>query len=302
MANSDIGDVELIARYQLNSSRNNSAIWIAGLDVKSDTGLGPYEVAYDQYGVAQKDSTGSGFWSVEPTINVLFPSDPVVLFASVGYIYSISRTFNRDITPNTEVQRVNPGGSPVGVVGFAFALNDRFSFSLGYKHSYIRPTQTELNGVWATSCRCRSASPPSACPTGSPRRSISATTSSSASRATRRTSTSSPGCRSSSEPAQPFPLAGKGQAVLMFTAKDAKDAKKKIEPERNRVHFLRRFAPRYWARRGGSHRGEHGQNTSWRPWRPWRPGVVAVPLRVNIIAACCRSICDPPALRGRHAG
>ena len=82
---------------------------------------------------------------------MLYPSDPVVLFASVGYIYSISRTFDRDISPNVEVQTVNPGGSPIAALGFAFALNDRFSFSLGYKFSYIRPTQTELNGQWTTS-------------------------------------------------------------------------------------------------------------------------------------------------------
>ena len=108
IANSDIGDVELIGRYQINSSRNNSAIWIAALDVKSDTGLGPYDVPYDQFGVAQKEATGSGFWSIEPTINVLFPSDPVVLFASVGYIYSISRNFNQEITPNVKVQTSTP--------------------------------------------------------------------------------------------------------------------------------------------------------------------------------------------------
>ena len=149
----DIGDVELIGRYQVNSSRNSSAIWILALDAKSDTGVGPYQVPYDQFGVAQRDTTGSGFWSIEPTINVLFPSDPVVLFFSAGYIYSISRTFNFDITPNVEVQRVNPGGSPVVALGFAFALNDRFSYSLGFKFSYIRPTQTELNKVWTTSAQ-----------------------------------------------------------------------------------------------------------------------------------------------------
>lgn len=151
VSNSDIGDVEVIGRYQLNSSRNNSAIWIGALDVKTNTGLGPYDVTYDAFGVAQKEATGSGFWSIEPTVSVLYPTDPVVLFASVGYIYSISRDVNKQITSNVTVQHVNPGGSPVGSVGFAFALNDRFSFSLGYKHSYIRPTETQLNGVWTSS-------------------------------------------------------------------------------------------------------------------------------------------------------
>ncbi|MCY1380739.1 hypothetical protein D9M69_685860 [compost metagenome] len=32
-------------------------------------------------------------------------------------------------------------------IGFGFSLNPRFSFSLGYKHNYIRPTSSELNDI-----------------------------------------------------------------------------------------------------------------------------------------------------------
>jgi hypothetical protein len=121
------------------------------VDVKTDTGLGPYDVRYDKYGVAQQEATGSGFWSIEPMVSVLYPTDPVVLFASVGYIETIPRFVNKQVSPNILVGRVEPGGSPMASICFAFALNDRFSFSLGYKHIYIRPTNTELNHMWVTS-------------------------------------------------------------------------------------------------------------------------------------------------------
>ena len=32
-------------------------------------------------------------------------------------------------------------------IGFGFSLNPKFSFSLGYKHNYIRPTSSELNDL-----------------------------------------------------------------------------------------------------------------------------------------------------------
>ena len=45
------------------------------------------------------------------------------------------------------IGEVDPGDS-IGVnLGFGFAVNNRFSFSLGYKHNYIRPTSTELNNI-----------------------------------------------------------------------------------------------------------------------------------------------------------
>jgi hypothetical protein len=148
LSNADIGDVEVTGRYQLNSGRNGAAIWIAALDVKTNTGLGPYDVPYDQYGVAQKLSTGSGFWALEPTISVLYPTDPVVLFASVGYIYNFAANVNRQITTDIDVGRVVPGGSPMFTLGFAFALNDRFSYSLGFKEEFVLETATEVNKTW----------------------------------------------------------------------------------------------------------------------------------------------------------
>jgi outer membrane receptor for Fe3+-dicitrate len=39
---------------------------------------------------------------------------------------------------------VRPGEAILGNIGFGFSLNPRFSFSLGYSHSYIMPTMTYI--------------------------------------------------------------------------------------------------------------------------------------------------------------
>jgi hypothetical protein len=141
----DIGDVEFALRYQLNRPRGQTPIWVANLRVKSDTGKSPFEVGYDEFGVATGLSTGSGFWAVQPAVNFLLPSDPAVIFGSLGYLWHIPRNINRDIG-GAFIGRVDPGDAISGNIGFGFALNPRFSFSLGYRHSYIFPTTTVIGG------------------------------------------------------------------------------------------------------------------------------------------------------------
>lgn len=139
-----IGDVEAGLRYQLNpASGPDKPIWILSLHVKSDTGIGPYDVGYDQFGIATGLATGSGFWGVEPGVSMLLPSDPVVIYASVNYLYQFKRDINKTIG-GALVTNVTPGGSVLANVGFGFALNPRFSFSLGYSDTYIRPTVTDI--------------------------------------------------------------------------------------------------------------------------------------------------------------
>jgi Putative MetA-pathway of phenol degradation len=139
----DIGDVEFALRYQLNRPRRQSPIWVANLRVKSDTGKSPFEVGYDEFGVATGLATGSGFWAVQPAVNFLLPSDPAVIFGSLGYLWHIPRDIDRNVG-GALIGRVDPGDAISGNIGFGFALNPRFSFSLGYRHSYIFPTTTEI--------------------------------------------------------------------------------------------------------------------------------------------------------------
>ncbi len=150
----DIGDIEFALRYQLNRPRGQNPIWVANLRVKSDTGKSPFEVGYDQFGVATGLSTGSGFWAVQPGINFLLPSDPAVIFGSVGYLYHIPRNVNRTVG-GAFIGRVDPGDAISGNLGFGFALNPRFSFSMGYRHSYIFPSTTEIGGAVERSNRAQ---------------------------------------------------------------------------------------------------------------------------------------------------
>ncbi len=146
----DIGDVEISARYQLNEGRNGAPLFVASARVKSDTGRGPFDLARDAQGVATELATGSGFWGVQGGISMLYPTDPVVLFANASYLYNIERDVNRTFGSVT-VGNVDPGDSISGGFGMGFALNPRFSYSLGYSHAYVMETETELNNTVQTS-------------------------------------------------------------------------------------------------------------------------------------------------------
>jgi hypothetical protein len=139
-----IGDVEAGIRYQINGGERGRPIFVAGLRAKSDTGEGPFDIPRDEFGVASRLATGSGFWGIEPSISMLYPSDPAVIFASLSYFAHLPKDIDK-VEGDIRVGRVDPGDSIGLGIGFAFSLNPRFSYSLGYKHNYIRPTETELN-------------------------------------------------------------------------------------------------------------------------------------------------------------
>jgi hypothetical protein len=142
----DLGDVEVSARYQLNRGRNGAPIFVAGARVKSDTGKGPFDVERDAAGVSTELATGSGFWGVQGSLSMLYPTDPAVLYGNVSYLYNIERDIDETFGTVT-VGNVDPGDSIGFGFGFGFAINPRFSYSLGYSHSYVLETETELNGT-----------------------------------------------------------------------------------------------------------------------------------------------------------
>jgi hypothetical protein len=86
--------------------------------------------------------TGSGFYGIQPSLTVLYSSDPAVFFGSVSYLHS----FGRDNVSRNTTGGPEPLGSvkPGGVFGFNFgmglALNERSSFSIGYDHSSVGKT------------------------------------------------------------------------------------------------------------------------------------------------------------------
>ena len=144
------GDAEFSLRYQFNRPVGQKPIFVGTLRVKSDTGKGPFEIGYDEFGVATGLATGSGFWAVQPGLNFLMPSDPAVLYGGVAYLYHIPRDVN-EMVGDVLIGRVDPGDAVSANIGFGFALNPRFSFSLGYRHNYIFPTETEIGDTFQKS-------------------------------------------------------------------------------------------------------------------------------------------------------
>ncbi|WP_312164097.1 transporter [Phenylobacterium sp.] len=147
----DIGDIEVSGRYQINSGKGGWPIFVAGLRVKSDTGVGPYDVEFDRFAVAKELSTGSGFWASELGVTMLYPSDPAVIYGGVSYLHSFGKDVNKQIGDNILVGNVDPGDGLSASIGFGLALNPKFSVSFGYSHHYIFPTDTEINGTTQSS-------------------------------------------------------------------------------------------------------------------------------------------------------
>lgn len=135
-----LGDVELAAHYQLTGG---PLYLVTNLRGKLATGTGPFDVDRDEFGIATELSTGSGFYAAEPSLTFLYPSDPAILFANLSYQVNIPASVDERVG-EAIVEDVDPGDA-IGVsVGLGFAVNQDLSFSLGYKHTYVFGTETEL--------------------------------------------------------------------------------------------------------------------------------------------------------------
>jgi hypothetical protein len=145
-----IGDVEVSGRYQFNDGGADKPYFIGGLRLKSRTGKDPFEVVTTRNVLGLRDGvqtelpTGSGFYGVQPSLTVLFPSDPAVFFGSLSYLYSVKRenvVRKIDVAPYTEaLGTIQPGGVFGFNFGMGLGLNDRASFSIGYDHSSVGRT------------------------------------------------------------------------------------------------------------------------------------------------------------------
>lgn len=154
---SNIGDVELAARYQLTRGSAEMPYLIGSLRFKSRTGTDPFEVVTDcvtrctgnATGTGQplRLPTGSGFYSLQPGLTWLYPSDPAVLFGTFTYLHNFARSnVSRQVLGGEQefLGKVAPGDVFGFNVGVGIALNDRSSFSVGYDHSSVG--RTRVNG------------------------------------------------------------------------------------------------------------------------------------------------------------
>jgi hypothetical protein len=129
---SGLGDIELGGRYQINAFRGDNMVYIAGLRARFPTGKGAFEVNYDPNTNLQTENpTGAGFYSVQPGIQFVYPSDPAVFFGGLAYTYS----FERDV--GNGFGTVKPGGVTDLSFGMGLALNERASFSFGFQLSVV---------------------------------------------------------------------------------------------------------------------------------------------------------------------
>lgn len=141
---SGLGDVEFGLHYQINRKRGKWPYAVANLRVKSDTGDGPFDVSRNAQGIETELPTGSGFWTVEPSVTLIYPTDPAVLFANVGYLFNIEDDVNTQLTDTTFIRKVDPGDAIKASFGMGLGINERLSMSFGYDHSYIFGTKTEI--------------------------------------------------------------------------------------------------------------------------------------------------------------
>ncbi len=146
--NVNIGDIQFGASYQFNRDDTGWPIFIGNLVYKTATGVSPYSVPIwtvsdpnGQYleGIQRKLPTGTGFNALEPSVTILYPTDPGVLFANIQYIYNFG----------SKVDLPNPAGGPsirtslkagnalAATFGFGFALNEHTSMTLSYEQQHV---------------------------------------------------------------------------------------------------------------------------------------------------------------------
>jgi hypothetical protein len=153
-----IGDFEVTGRYQLTEGGGKLPYLIGSLRFKTRTGKDPFEVETDcvtrcignASGTGQplELPTGSGFYSLQPGITWLYPSDPAVFFGSFTYAYNFKRDdLSRTVRGGERefIGEVKPGDVFGFNVGMGLALNDRSSFSMGFEVSSIG--RTKQNGA-----------------------------------------------------------------------------------------------------------------------------------------------------------
>ena len=146
-----VGDVEFGAHYQINDGREGWTVFVGNLSVKTPTGEGPFEVDRDDQGFEDELPTGSGFWTIEPSITAIVPADPAVIFGNIGYSWNLTRDVDETLqqpagSDPIQIGEVDAGDSVNVNFGTGFALNRDFSLSLGYEHIYVFPTETEIDG------------------------------------------------------------------------------------------------------------------------------------------------------------
>jgi len=145
---SGIGDIQAGGSYQINSGENGWPIFVGNLLFKTVTGTSPFQVPITTLndpngqflsGTPKRLATGTGFYTLTPSVTVLLPTAPGVLFANLQFQHNLARTQpiqDRQGGPPTQVN-LQPGESPALTFGIGFALNDRAALTLSYQQTHV---------------------------------------------------------------------------------------------------------------------------------------------------------------------
>lgn len=150
-----IGDLELSARYQLVSAHAGLPYIVGNLQVVAPTGSDPFSVPRNANGEALKAATGSGFWGISPSFTAIVPTDPAVLFGTIGFTHNFGKDVDTEIPP-VRIIYVKPGDAISLSAGIGISLNERTSLNLGYAHTWAfgtltrTVTQNPSTGVWSS--------------------------------------------------------------------------------------------------------------------------------------------------------
>ena len=165
---SGLGDVAVGVHYQLNEGKKWPYL-IANLRAKAPTGKGPFDIERALNGQETELATGSGYWSIEPSLSFILPSAPASIFGNIGYQANLSvspdqllasstaesftgpfdpvamQTIPTGITAvqtDSRILELNPGDAITASLGVGLSLNERLSMNFGYDHRYFLSTKT----------------------------------------------------------------------------------------------------------------------------------------------------------------
>lgn len=140
-----LGDVEIGMHYQLTDG-GRFPYTIANLRAKAPTGEGPFDVDRTPSGIELDAATGSGFWTIEPSLTFILPTDPAVFFANIGYQHNFAISPDEQIG-GAIVREFNPGDAIRTSLGVGLAVNERLSLNFGYDQSHFFPTILEIETI-----------------------------------------------------------------------------------------------------------------------------------------------------------
>ena len=142
LSGSGFGDAEVGLHYQITGGRGGFPYLIANARAKAPTGKGPFEVARDPAnGVETELATGSGYWTIEPSLTFILPTDPAVIFGNVGYQANLSTSPDAQVGAAI-IRETDPGDAIRTSLGVGLSLNEKTSLNFGFDMSQFLASTT----------------------------------------------------------------------------------------------------------------------------------------------------------------